>query len=174
MDFLPSVISCSTFDILLIVYFKDGVCLMKVILMEDVPSLGEAGTIVEVTDGYARNYLIPKGLVLAATPSNMKAYEERQKQRQLRENRAKRDAQSLAKELEKISLTAMVPVGDEDRMFGSVTSQTIATLLQEKGYDIDRRKITLDTPIRALGVYTVPIKLLPEVEARVKVWVVKE
>ena len=88
--------------------------------------------------------------------------------------RTKRDAQSLAEEIEKISLTATVSVGDEDRMFGSVTSQTIAALLQEKGYDIDRRKILLDPPIRALGVYTVPIKLLPEVEARVKLWVVKE
>lgn len=147
---------------------------MKVILMEDRSSLGKKGTIVEVADGYARNYLIPKGLALASTPSNMRTYEEQQEQRQLRENRAKRDAYSLAKELEKISLTATVSVGDEDRMFGSVTSQTIATLLQEKGYDIDRRRIALDTPIRALGVYTVPIKLLPEVEARVKVWVVKE
>ena len=147
---------------------------MKIILMEDVSSLGQSGTIVEVANGYARNYLIPKGLALASTPSNMKTYEEQQKQRQFREHRTKRDAQTLAEELEKVSLTATVSVGDEDRMFGSVTSQTIATLFQEKGYNIDRRKIMLDSPIRALGVYTVPVRLLPDVEAKVKVWVVKE
>ena len=147
---------------------------MKIILKKDIDRLGKTGEVVQVADGYARNYLIPKGLALAAISRNMAAYEEEKKQRAARSNKAKRDAEGLAKELERISLTAAVSVGDADRMFGSVTSQTIANLLREKGYDIDRRKILLDDPIRALGIYNVPVRLLPDVEAKVKVWVVKE
>ena len=147
---------------------------MKIILKKDIDRLGKTGEIVQVADGYARNYLIPKGLAFAAISRNMAAYKEEKKQRAVRDNKAKRDAEGVAKELERISLTAAVSVGDEDRMFGSVTSQTIANLLQEKGYDIDRRKILLDDSIRALGIYNVPIRLLPDVEAKVKVWVVKE
>ena len=147
---------------------------MKIILKKDIDRLGKTGEIVQVADGYARNYLIPKGLAFAAISRNMAAYEEEKKQRAVRDNKAKRDAEGVAKELDRISLTAAVSVGDEDRMFGSVTSQTIANLLREKGYDIDRRKILLDDSIRALGIYNVPIRLLPDVEAKVKVWVVKE
>ena len=147
---------------------------MKVILRKDMDHLGSFEEIVEVADGYARNYLIPKGLALTATSRNMAAYKEEKKQKAVRSNKDKRDAEGLAHELERISLTATVSVGDEDRMFGSVTSQTIANLLREKGYDMDRRKILLDDPIRALGIYSVPIRLLPDVEAKVKVWVVKE
>ena len=147
---------------------------MKIILKKDIDRLGKTGEIVQVADGYARNYLIPKGLAFAAISCTMAAYKEEKKQRAVRDNKAKRDAEGVAKELERISLTAAVSVGDEDRMFGSVTSQTIANLLREKGYDIDRRKILLDDSIRALGIYNVPIRLLPDVEAKVKVWVVKE
>lgn len=147
---------------------------MKVILKRDIDHLGHTEDIVEVADGYARNYLIPKGLALAATSRNMATYKEEKKQKAVRNNKAKRDAEGLAQALERISLTAAVSVGDEDRMFGSVTSQTIANLLREKGYDIDRRKILLDDPIRALGIYNVPIRLLPDVETKVKLWVVKE
>ncbi|MCD6336000.1 MAG: 50S ribosomal protein L9 [Candidatus Latescibacterota bacterium] len=147
---------------------------MKVILRKDIASLGKAEEIVQVADGYARNYLIPKGLAWTATSRNMAAYEQEKRQKALRNNKSKRDAQGLAEELERISLTATVSVGDEDRMFGSVTSQTIANLLGEKGYDIDRRKILLDDSIRALGIYNVPVRLLPDVEAKVKLWVVKE
>jgi len=147
---------------------------MKIILREDVPSLGTKGDIVEVAAGYGRNYLIPRRLGYPATSSNLKIYEEEQKQKQMRANKERRLAEKMAHDLEKISCTAPVAVGEEDRVFGSVTTQTIAELLKEKGYDLDRRKIMLDEPLKALGVYTVPIKLHPEVEARVKVWVVKE
>jgi len=89
-------------------------------------------------------------------------------------SREKRQAEALAKELEKVSLTASVAVGEEDKVFGAVTSQDIADLLREKGFEIDKRKILLDEPMKALGIYNVPIKLHPEVEVAIKVWVVKE
>ncbi len=147
---------------------------MEVILKKDVEKLGKAGETVWVADGYARNYLIPKGIALEATKSNWAIYQEEKKQKIMQENRHKRTAQNLARELGRISLTAAVSVGEEDRVFGAVTSQTVVELLKAKGYDIDRRKIILDEPIKALGVYTIKIKLHPEVEAKVKLWVVKE
>ncbi len=147
---------------------------MKVILKEDIDGLGKAGQVVDVSDGYARNYLIPRRKALEATPSNMAVYREELKQREIRATKTKRIAESMAKELSDISLTAMVTVGEDDRVFGSVTAQDIAELLREKGYNIDRHKVILDEPIKALGVYTVGLKLHPEVEAKVKVWVVKK
>ena len=147
---------------------------MKVILTKDIARLGQSGEVVQVADGYARNYLIPKALAFEVTKPNMAIYEERLKQEKMQVNKAKRSAEVLAAELEKISCTAVVQVGEDDRVFGAVTSQTIAQLLTRKGYDIDRRHILLDEPIKALGVYTVGIKLHSEVEAKVKVWVVKE
>jgi large subunit ribosomal protein L9 len=147
---------------------------MKVILTEDVGHLGQAGDAVRVSDGYARNYLIPKALALEATKSNLAVYKERLKQNKVVANKAKRSAEALAAELGKISCTAVVQVGEDDRVFGAVTSQTVAQLLARQGYDIDRRHILLDDPIKALGVYAVGIKLHADVEAKVKVWVVKE
>jgi len=147
---------------------------MKIILLTDKENLGNSGETIEVKNGYARNYLIPHGLALPATPGNIKQYEEQIKLKTYRETKHTRDAQALANELQKVSCTASVVVGEEDKIFGSVTSQTIADLLREKGFDIDRRKIVLEEPIRALGIYTVPIKLHPDVEAKIKVWVVKE
>lgn len=147
---------------------------MKVILKQSVEGLGKTGELLTVADGYARNFLVPQRLAIQATPSNLASYEAEKQQKLLHQNKEKRAAETLAKELEKVSCTAAVPVGEEDKMFGSVTSQTIAELLKEKGYDIDRRKILLDEPIKALGVYTVPIHLHPELEVKIKVWVVKE
>ena len=147
---------------------------MKVILTEDVERLGESGDAVQVSDGYARNYLFPRALALEATKSNLAIYEERQQQQKMVQNKAKRSAEAVAAELEKISCTAVVQVGEDDRVFGAATSQTIAELLARQGYDIDRRHILLEEPIKALGVYTVGIKLHADVEAKIKVWVVKE
>ncbi|NOZ55250.1 MAG: 50S ribosomal protein L9 [Calditrichaeota bacterium] len=147
---------------------------MKVILKQEVEKLGKPGDIVTVKDGYARNYLLPRGLAVPATPGNLRAIEEEKKLAELRANREKRAAEKLAEKLNSVSVTATVSVGEEDKIFGAVTSQTIAELLKEKGYDIDRRKIHLEEPIKALGIYDVPIKLHPEVEAKVKVWVVRE
>jgi len=147
---------------------------VKIILRQDYDPLGKTGDVVTVKDGYARNFLIPKRIAVSATPRNVKILEEEQKTIQHRRDKDRRRAEVLAKEMEKISLTATVPVGEEDRVFGSVTAQSVADLLKEKGYDIDKRKIQLDEPIKALGIYTVPLKLHTDVEAKIRVWVVKE
>jgi len=147
---------------------------MKVILTQKYESLGEEGDIVNVRPGFARNFLIPQNIALNYTPGNLKYYEEMKKLKELKENKTKRNAHDLADQLNKISCTASVAVGEDDKLFGAVTSQTIAELLREKGYEIDKRKILLEEPIKTLGIYTVPIKLYPEVEAKIKVWVVKE
>lgn len=147
---------------------------MKIILKTDMDSLGKSGDIVEVKRGYARNYLIPSGLAIEATPANMKVFEEDRKLAELRARRGKVEAQELADKLSKLSLTAAVQVGEEDKVHGSVTSQNIADLLKEAGFEIDRKKIILDDPIKALGVYDIQIKLHTDVIATVKLWVVRE
>lgn len=147
---------------------------MKVILKTDVKQLGKAGEIVEVKPGYARNYLIPTQSAIEATNVNMKAYSEEKKLEEKRALKGKIQADELAEKLSKVSVTAVVQVGEEDKVFGSVTSQNIADMLMENGFDIDKKKILLDEPLRALGVFDVPIKLHQDVEATVKVWVVRE
>jgi large subunit ribosomal protein L9 len=147
---------------------------MNVILTENIDRLGDSGEVVDVKGGYARNYLLPRGLALAANRSNMAVYEEARRQKEAQSNKAKRDAEGVAKTLVKASCTVAVAVGDEDRIFGSVTAQQIADLLREQGFDIDRRNVQLEEPIRALGVYDVPVRLHAEVTVMVKVWVVKE
>jgi len=147
---------------------------MKVILRQDYEALGAVGEIVHVKDGYARNFLFPKGIAVAMTPRNLKILEEERRVDAIRKNKDRNKAEALAHEIEKISLTATLSVGEEDRVFGSVTAQTIADLLKEKNFDIDKRKIQLDEPIKALGVYTVPLKLHADVEAKIRLWVVKE
>lgn len=147
---------------------------MKVILLKDIESLGSAGEVVEVKNGYGRNFLIPRNEALIASAANMAQFESRRKQQETLAERDRRAAEALAKKLEAESLTAQVKVGEEDRLFGSVTAQHIAELLDEKGYEIDRRAIHLEDPIRELGVYNVEVRLHPEVATAVKLWVVKE
>ena len=147
---------------------------MKVILRQDQENLGEAGAIINVKPGYARNYLIPQGFAMTASPQNMKRFENEKKQMNWRKEQEKRKAEELAKILENVSCTITVQVGEEDKLFGSVTSQNISESLESQGYEIDKRKIQLEEPIKSLGIYSVPIKLHTEVEAKVKVWVVKE
>ncbi len=147
---------------------------MKVILLKDIESLGSAGEVVEVKNGYGRNFLIPRNEALIASAANMAQFESRRKQQETLAERDRRAAEALAKKLEAESITAQVKVGEEDRLFGSVTAQHIAELLDEKGYEIDRRAIHLEDPIRELGVYNVEVRLHPEVATAVKLWVVKE
>jgi large subunit ribosomal protein L9 len=147
---------------------------MKVLLRQDYETLGKRGDIVSVKDGFARNFLLPKGIALTAKPSNQKVLEEEKRILAHRQVKDKRTAETIAKELEEVSVTAAVAVGEEDKVFGSVTSQNIADLLQEKGYTIDKRKILLDEPIKALGIYSVPVKLHQDVEVKIRLWVVKE
>ncbi|KPJ49136.1 hypothetical protein AMJ40_06185 [candidate division TA06 bacterium DG_26] len=147
---------------------------MKIILLEDLERLGSRDQVVEVKDGFARNYLIPRGKAVAATPENIKQWEHRKKLSARRKDREEEDAKRLKDKLEAVSLTAVVKVGDEDRLFGAVTSHTIEELLKHEKFDIERKQIILDEPIKELGVYTIPIRLTHEVEAHVKLWVVKE
>ena len=147
---------------------------MKVILLKDVEQLGQAGEVVQVADGFGRNFLIPQRQARVATDANVAQFESRRKQNEAAAEREQRAAEALAKALEKDSLTAVGRVGEEDRLFGSVTKQHISDLLKEKNYDIDRRAIELEEPIRTLGVYNVDVRLHPQVRATVKLWVVKE
>ena len=147
---------------------------MKLLLRQDYKQLGVAGDVVDVKPGFARNFLIPNGFAMLATAKNLKRYENDQKQLFWREEKEKRQSEELAKTLENVSCTITVQVGDEDKMFGSVTSQNISEALQAQGYTLDKRKILLEEPIKSLGIYSVPIKLHTDVEAKVKVWVVKE
>jgi len=147
---------------------------MKVVLRQDYESLGTAGDIVNVKSGFARNFLIPKGYALIATAKNIQRFEKEKEQLIWQKEKEKRKSQELAKILENVSCTIAVQVGEEEKLFGSVTSQNIAEALQTQGHTIDRRKILLDEPIKSLGIYSIPIKLHPDVEAKIKVWVVKE
>lgn len=147
---------------------------MKIILKETIEKLGKAGEIVEAKNGYARNFLIPQGKAVAATAANMKVYEQERAAIQRKVAKEIEEAEALAAQLNKVSITATIQVGEEDKVFGAVTNQTIADLLKEKDFEIDRKKIILEEPLKALGVYEVPVKLHSEVEAQIKVWIVRE
>lgn len=147
---------------------------MKVILRKEHEKLGAIGDVVEVKDGYARNYLIPRNIAYPATKSAMAALEEEKKQAELRKTKELKAAERLAGELEKVSITIQMNVGEDDKLFGSVTSQMIADALKEKGFTIDKRIIDLEEPIKALGIYNVNVKLHQNVTGKVKVWVVRE
>jgi len=147
---------------------------MKVILRKEHEKLGQVGSVVDVKDGYARNFLIPKGLAYPATDGSVRALEEEKKQAGQRVAKELKGSEKLAFDLEKVSITLQMKVGEEEKLFGSVTSQMIADSLKEKGFEIDKRIIDLEEPIKALGIYSVPVTLHPGVTAKVKVWVVRE
>lgn len=149
---------------------------LKVILRQDIDKLGEAGEVVTVKPGFARNYLVPHGFAFEATAANMRAIEA---ERQKGEARAKRDfleARRRASKLEGIALTFHAKAGEESKLFGSITSADIADRLREQGLDfeLDKRWIELDEPIKALGVYSVAVRLHTDVKPEVKVWVIKQ
>jgi len=146
---------------------------MEVILVEDMPSLGKMGDLIKVADGYGRNYLIPQGKAIKATTHNLKILGHQTKQLRNKIDKIRRDAEKLAKRIEAVSCTVAKPTAGEEKIFGSVTSMDIAEGLKVEGIEVDRKKIILDEPIKTLGIYTVPLKLHPEVTAHLKVWVVK-
>jgi len=147
---------------------------MKVILKENHDKLGKIGDVITVKDGYARNFLIPNKIAYMATDGNVRRLEEEKKLFAVKAKKEQVAATELAAEIEKLSLTIPVQVGEDDKLFGSVTSQMIADSLKEKGYEIDKKKIELDEPIKVLGIYTVNVKLHSEVTGKVKVWVVRQ
>jgi large subunit ribosomal protein L9 len=147
---------------------------MKVILKQDVDRLGSAGEIVKVKNGYGRNFLIPRGLAVLATERTIKEAEEVTRQQAHKLERIKDDAKALAERLEALDIIITAKVGEENRIFGTVTTQQVAEVLKAKGLDIDRRKIELEEEIRSLGVYPALVKLHSDVTANVKVQVVPE
>jgi len=147
---------------------------MKVILTQDMDSLGLAGEIVDVARGYARNYLIPKKIALDATEDNIKRTETQRKTIEVKRVKLKEDAQKIKERLAEVMISIAQKVGEEDKLYGSVTSMNIADELEKQGITIDRRKIILDKPIKSLGEFSVPIKLHPQVTASIKVTVVPE
>ncbi len=148
----------------------------KIILREDVEKLGEAGEIVTVKPGYARNYLIPRGMAYEATDAKVRQLEEEREREEQRARRAYLEAGRRASVLEDLSLTFQARAGEESKLFGSITSADIADRLNEQGFDfeVDKKDIELDEPIKALGVYNVPIKLHADVRPEIKIWVIKE
>jgi large subunit ribosomal protein L9 len=142
---------------------------MKVVLIKELEGYGTVGTVINVKDGFARNYLIPKGIALPATESNLKHVQSMLSQKQRKLQKGKEKALALAKKLEGLVLEIKHQVGEKGKLYGSVTSAEIAKALAEKGFEIDRKRVVLAKPIRDVGIYTVPIKLHPEVEVQIKV-----
>jgi large subunit ribosomal protein L9 len=147
---------------------------MKVILTADLPHVGNVGQVVDVANGYGRNYLIPRGFAILATPGNERSLAQQQKARLVREAKNKAEAEALAAQLQALSLGIAKKTGEGERLYGSVTSMDIAALLKARGIVLDRRRIVLDTPLKTLGTHRVPIRLHPEVVAEVEVAVTKD
>ena len=145
---------------------------MKVILMRDVEHVGDVGDIVDVADGYGRNFLIPRGFAVAATAKNKRQLEHEQLLREHRIVRARKDAQTLAEQLQGVPCRFVRKAGEEGKLFGSVTSMDIAEALKKAGFEVDRRYIELDQPIKALGKYETHVRLAAGVIANLKYWVV--
>lgn len=147
---------------------------MKVILRKDVETLGKVGDVISVKDGYARNFLIPRSIAFVATDSNVRALDEEKKQLAKKSEKEKKSSETLAAELEKTLVTIKMKVGEDDKLFGSVTSQMIADALKEKNITLDKRQIELEDTLKSLGIFDVNIKLPGGVIGKVKVWIVRE
>ena len=147
---------------------------MEVILREHVDNLGKRGEIVKVADGYARNYLLPRNLALPATAGNKKHVERERRIMEARESEEKGQAEAIAARLSALDITIARRVGDTEQLYGSVTAVDIADFLKSKGFEIDRRKLILPEPIKAIGDHNVPLKLHREVTVPLVVHVVKE
>jgi large subunit ribosomal protein L9 len=147
---------------------------MDVILRQDVEKLGRAGEVVSVKDGYARNFLLPRGLAYQATDGNKRRIEAEKAQHAKRHAVQVSSARDVAAQLEAVSLTFTMRAGDGDRLFGSVTAADIAAQLAEQGIAVDKKAIELHEPLKLLGVYKVPIRLHHEVKPEIRVWVVRE
>lgn len=148
---------------------------MKVILKEDIKKLGRAWEIVIVKDGFARNFLFPKGLALEAKGANLKIKETISQSKAILEEKEKKKALDLLGKLENASFTLALEANTEDKLYGSLNAAELAKFLKEtEGYEIDKKNIILDEPIKSLGVYNIEVKLHPEVSAKIKIWIVKK
>lgn len=147
---------------------------MEIILRQGVENLGKPGDVVKVKAGYARNYLLPHGLAYEATPGNLKRIQQERERLEAAENERRTAAQGYAEKLEQVSLTFSARVGEEGKLFGSVTAADIAQQLDAQGFHVEKRQIDLHEPIKALGVYRVPVRLHADVKPEVRVWVIKQ
>lgn len=147
---------------------------MEVILKEDIINLGKMGEVVRVRDGYARNYLLPRGLVFIANKKNLKSFEHQKRVVEAQKERTLKQAETLVAKVAQLSLVIPVKTGEEGKLFGSVTNIDIEKALKRKGFDVERRKILLNDPIKVLGDYEVPIRLASDVTANLKLSVVSE
>jgi len=147
---------------------------MRVVLREDIDKLGRRGEVREVAAGYARNFLLPKGKALPATDGNMKRVEQERRRYAVIEAKEKEDAAAVGRRIAGVSCTIVRKVGENDQLYGSVTAADIGEYLAKEGIEIDKRRILLEEPIKALGIYTIPVKLHADVQGEVRVWVVKE
>ena len=146
---------------------------MEVILRQAVEKLGHTGDVVSVSNGYGRNYLLPRGVAYLATEGNKRKIEQERQRLESAEEARRGSARELAEKLEQVSLTFSARVGDEGKLFGSVGSGDIAQQLEQQGFHIEKRQIDLHEPIKALGVYRVPVRLHADVKPEVRVWVIK-
>ena len=147
---------------------------MKVIFLQDVKGQGKKGEVKNVSEGYARNFLLPKGLVKEASEGNIKTLEVQNLSLEKKKQKEKEDAQALAAKLGEMTVVIKAKAGEGGRLFGAITSKQVAEALAKQGITIDKRKIELDEPIRALGVTQVPVKLHPDVKATLKVQTTEE
>jgi large subunit ribosomal protein L9 len=147
---------------------------MEVILRQTVEKLGAPGEVVKVSNGYARNYLLPRGIAVIATEGNKKQIEAQRQRLEAAEDSRREQAQGQAGTLEQVSLTFSARVGEEGKLFGSVTAGDIVQQLEALGHKIEKRQVDLHEPIKALGVYRVPIRLHADVKPEIKVWVIKQ
>lgn len=147
---------------------------MKVILRQNVDTLGEIGEIVSVKPGYARNFLIPRSLAYVATPGAIRALKAEKDQYAVKMEKAKGAAEHMATQLADLQISIPMQVGEEGRLFGSVTSQMIAQELELRGFKVDKRNVTIDEPIKTLGIFEVHVKLHAEIVAPLKVWVIAQ
>lgn len=147
---------------------------MKIVLEQDVEGLGKKGTVIKVKDGFARNFLLPRGFALKATGGNLESLQKKLRIDEERQEEDKKKAREFANKLSVVSCTVSVDTHDEDKLYGSVTASHIASALEAEGISLDKRQIALNEPIKALGIYDIEVKLHPEVKAKLKVWVVKK
>ena len=158
----------------LIAAYNQRVKKMELILKEDVDRLGKAGSVVKVKDGFALNFLIPNGLAVPVTAGNLKRLEQEKQKKTAELEKAKKEAEELNKKLAELSLTIPVLVHEDELLYGSIGPEDLAVALKDEGYDIKKEIIDLGEPIKSLGIYEVPVKLHPEITAKIKVWVVKK
>lgn len=147
---------------------------MKVILKQDVDKIGKAGSIIQVKDGFAHNFLFPKKLAVPVNSANLKQIEEDTQRKLQQLNKIKKEAQEIKEKLDKLSLTMPVLTQEDEVLYGSITSQEIENALKEEGFEVNKNSILLESPIKTLGVYEISVKLHPEVMAKLKIWIVKK